>query len=68
MSSLKEACSPPTGVSVGRPGGREGSVRSESLRLVFPVEALQWPPGRGRERSKDGRSADVLSWPHEDWS
>ncbi|CAM9443069.1 unnamed protein product [Rangifer tarandus platyrhynchus] len=49
MSSLKEACSPPTGVSVGMPGGREGSVCSESLRFVFPVEALQSPPGRGRE-------------------
>lgn len=64
MSSLKEACSPPTGVSVGMPGGTEGRVCSESLRFVFPVEALQSPPGRGRERSKDGRNMNVLSWPH----
>ena len=58
MSSLKEACSPPTGVSVGMPEGREGSVCTESLRFAFPVEALQSPPGRGRERSKDGRNTE----------
>lgn len=64
MSSLKEACSPPTGVSVGMPEGREGSVCTESLRFAFLWRLCSRLQGGAERGVRMGGIRNVLSWPH----
>lgn len=63
MSSLKEACSPPTDVSVGMSGaGRE--VSAVRVLGLCPCGGFAVASRAGQRGVRMGGICSVLSWPH----